>query len=120
MKLRPAEISCSFMVVLSVCKETVISKNTDRVIKRWLDKLRTSPLCFVRDNSERLYNEADESWELVAVHDGIKNGLGITFLDEDMKYMSRVTYYKSGINVGPNWDLTMGRGYNSSYHFVSR
>ena len=111
---------CSFMAHFIVCKDTIITKNTDKVIKRWLDKLRTSPLCFVGDKTDTIHDEVSETWEIVAVKNGVKSGVGITFLDEDMKYMSKVTYYKNGINVGPNWDLTLGRGYNSSYHFVSR
>ncbi len=77
-----------------VCKSQVIEKNTDKVIRRWLDKIRVSPLCFIGDQSETIHHEADNTFEVVRVSNGLLDGVGITFLDEDQKYVSRVTLYR--------------------------
>ena len=77
-----------------VCKSQVIEKNTDKVIRRWLDKIRVSPLCFIGDQSETIHHEADNTYEVIRVNKGVRDGVGITFLDKDQKYVSRVTLYR--------------------------
>ena len=58
-----------------VCKSQVIEKNTDKVIRRWLDKIRVSPLCFIGDQSETIHHEADNTFEVVRVSNGLLDGV---------------------------------------------
>ena len=77
-----------------VCKNQVIEKNTGKVIRRWLDKIRISPLCFIGAQSETIHHKADNTFEVVRVRHGVRDGVGITFLDEAQKYVSLVTLYR--------------------------
>ena len=77
-----------------VCKNQVIEKNTGKVIRRWLDKIRISPLCFIGEQSETIHHEVDNTFEVVRVSHGVRDGVGITFLDEAQKFVSRVTLYR--------------------------
>ena len=76
-----------------VCKDQVIEKNTDKVIRRWLDKIRLSPLCFIGEQSETIHHEADNTIEVIRVSQGVREGAAITFLDQARRYVSRVTLY---------------------------
>ena len=76
-----------------VCKDQVIEKNTDKVIRRWLDKIRLSPLCFIGEQSETIHHEADNTIEVIRVSQGVREGAAITFLDQAQRYVSRVTLY---------------------------
>ena len=77
-----------------VCKNQVIEKNTGKVIRRWLDKIRISPLCFIGEQSETIHHKADNTYEVVRLSNGVRDGVGITFLDATQKYVSRVTLYR--------------------------
>ena len=76
-----------------VCKTQVIEKNTDKVIRRWLDKIRSSPLCFIGGKSETIHHEDDNTFEVIRLSLGVREGAAITFLDRAQRYVSRVTLY---------------------------
>ena len=77
-----------------VCKDQVIEKNTGKVIRRWLNKIKFSPLCFIGEQSETIHHEADNTLEVVSLSHGVRDGVGVTFLDEAQKYVARVTLYQ--------------------------
>ena len=60
-----------------VCKTQVTEKNTDKVIRRWLDKIRSSPLCFIGGQSETIHHEDDNTFEVIRLskNKGIKLNL---------------------------------------------
>ena len=77
-----------------VCKSKLIEKNIEKVIQRWLDKIRFSPLCFIGDKSETVYHEADKTFEVIRLRNGVRDGVGITFLDEAKTFVAQVTLYQ--------------------------
>ena len=101
-----------------VCKPTLVTKNIGKLIRRWLAKLRKNPSCFTGVDSELTPGDND-TMELVSRRNGRKHGLGLRYLDDGQQYLSGVSMYRDGENVGPEWDLTLGRGHNSSYFFKS-
>jgi len=100
-----------------VCKPHPITKNIDKVIRRWLSKVEKNPHCIAGPNSETIHNEDEETFEVVTLVNGRKDGISIIFLDQNLRFVSRITRLKEGVEVGPSWDMTMGRGYNSSLNF---
>ena len=55
--------------------------------------------------------------EVVAFKRGKRQGLGVFFLDMDKQHLAKVTRWEGGLEVGPTWDLSMGRGFDVSKHF---
>ena len=102
-----------------VCKPTVTTKNVDRVISRWLEKLKRNPSCFTGPDAETFLESDKNIIEVVSTRSGVKHGLCLRYLDSDQRYLAGVTMYHEGVDTGPVWDLTMGRGHNSSFHFRS-
>lgn len=92
-----------------VCKNQVIEKNTGKVIRRWLDKIRISPLCFIGEQSETIHHEVDNTFEVVRVSHGVRDGVGITFLDEAQKFVSRVTLYRVTVRPVIIWNFCQFR-----------
>lgn len=93
--------------------------HTSKHIARWLEKVKAMPDCFVGEERETVQQE-DGSVEVITLRDGLRSGVAVrysTTTSSDQRYLLGLTLYKEGRNVGPVWDLTMGRGYNSSYHF---
>ena len=102
-----------------ICKPTVTSKNVGKLIRRWMDKLKKNPSCFTGPDAPSFHDVDKNIIEVVRVRDGLKHGLCLRYLDSDQRYLAGVTMYDHGVETGPDWDLTMGRGHNSSYHFRS-
>ena len=90
-----------------VCKPTEISRNTDKVIRRWLEKVRASPLCFAGPGSQTLHNQEDNTFEVVSLKEGRKHGVAVKFLDDANKFMAGVTFYQVDIIV--HWLLKFFR-----------
>ena len=57
-----------------------------------------------------------EHTEVVFMVGGVKHGMGLVYLDRKRKYLAKVTLYKNGERVGPEWDFTMGQGLDVSTH----
>ena len=60
---------------------------------------------------------SDKHTEAVFMVGGVKHGVGLIYLDTEKKYLAKITVYKSGERVGPDWDFTMGQGLDVSKHF---
>ena len=99
-----------------MCKPRLVTKQTSKHIARWLDKVKAVPSCFLGEETETVQHE-DRTVEVMTVRGGVRSGVALTFSSSKQEYLLRLTLYREGLNVGPVWDLTMGRGYNASYHF---
>ena len=99
-----------------MCKPKLVTHNTNKHIARWLTKVKAMPDCFVGEERETVQHE-DESLEVFSLSDGLRSGVAVRYSNSDQRYLLSLTLYKEGQNVGPVWDLTLGRGYNASYHF---
>ena len=115
-------IDCSeyCQAVHFMCSPKVVTgEAASKHIARWLEKVKAMPDCFVGEERETVQQE-DGSVEVITLRDGLRSGVAVrytTTTSSDQRYLLGLTLYKEGRNVGPVWDLTMGRGYNSSYHF---
>ena len=58
----------------------------------------------------------EEHTEVVIMVGGVKHGVGLVYVDRERKYLAKVTLYKNGEKVGPEWDFTMGQGLDVSKH----
>ena len=54
---------------------------------------------------------------MVAFRRGMRQGLGVVFLDKEKQHLAKVTRWEMGTEVGPTWDLSMGHGLDVSKHF---
>ena len=99
-----------------MCQPKLVTHNTNKHIARWLTKVKAMPDCFVGEERETVQHE-DESLEVFSLSDGLRSGVAVRYSNSDQRYLLSLTLYKEGQNVGPVWDLTLGRGYNASYHF---
>ena len=102
-----------------MCKPRLVTKQTSKHIGRWLEKVKAVPRCFLGRETETVEHE-DQTVEVITVRDGLRSGVGVTFSSIHQEHLLSITLYREGLNVGPVWDLTMGRGYNASYHFHPR
>ena len=102
-----------------MCKPKRVTKQTSRHIARWLEKVKAMPDCFVGQERETV-EHSDSSVEVIGLRDGVRSGVGARYSSRQQQYLLSLTLYSSGLRVGPVWDLTMGRGYNASYHFHPR
>ena len=99
-----------------MCQPRLVTQHTSKHISRWLNKVKAMPDCFVGEERETVQHE-DDSLEVFSLSDGVRSGVAVRYSNSDQRYLLSLTLYKEGQNVGPVWDLTMGRGYNASYHF---
>ena len=99
-----------------MCKPKLVTQNTSKHIARWLQKVQAMPDCFLGEEKETVELE-DGSVEVMTLSEGVRSGVAVRFTNNDQKHLLAVTLYREGQHVGPVWDLTMGRGYNASYHF---
>ena len=104
-----------------MCSPKLVTQHTSKHIARWLDKVKAMPDCFVGEERETVEHE-DETVEVISLRDGVRSGVAVRYSSSsssgtEQRYLLGLTLYREGQNVGPEWDLTMGRGYNSSYHF---
>ena len=99
-----------------MCQPKLVTHHTSKHIARWLTKVKAMPDCFVGEERETVHHE-DESVEVFSLSEGLRSGVAVRYSNSDQRYLLSLTLYKEGQNVGPVWDLTLGRGYNASYHF---
>ena len=81
-----------------VCKPHPIAKNINKVINRWLSKVQKNPHCIAGSKSETIHNEDEGTFEVVTFHNGLRDGISITFLDQNLRFVSRITNLKVKIN----------------------
>ena len=81
-----------------VCKPYPIAKNINKVISRWLSKVQKNPHCIAGSKSETIHNEDEGTFEVVTFHNGLRDGISITFLDQNLRFVSRITNLKVKIN----------------------
>ena len=102
-----------------MCRPRLVTLNTGRHIARWLDKVKAMPGCFLGGERESVQHE-DGTMQVFTLRGGVRSGVAMTFSSSEQQYLLSLTLYRDGQDVGPVWDLTMGRGYNASYHFHPR
>ena len=117
--VRTIECSEYCQAVDFMCKPKMVTKQTSKHIGRWLEKVKAMPDCFLGDERETV-EDGDGSVEVMTLVGGVRSGVAVRFSSSDQRYLLSLTQYRDGNNVGPVWDLTMGRGYNATYHFHPR
>ena len=86
-----------------------------------MQQVQAAPECFLAAGAVESGQHSDRV-EMVRLQGGLREGVAVQWAGSggERRWPVGVTVYRADREVGPAWDFSLGRNFNSSYHFQPR